>query len=214
MISTFLFLLATAEIAPSPYARIEPDFTSELICSIQHQIRFQEKAWEPWFCLRVHAAFTKAAAETKQPIRTLFAIAINESDLRLGAKRSTYPMKFSRAADGTPLVEDKWVGSVHDGGLMGVRCRIGKDGLCSNDLIKGWKMLQVFALENNIMLGAKILATKKSLQHYNGGTKEHGYQARIDAILAAMAGAEVKISGKRMKKLVKQIVNGVSTLVS
>lgn len=215
--TSFLLLLALAGVAPSPYGKGPSVFTPELVCGIQHAIRFQEKAWEPWMCLRVHTAFTKAAAATKQDVRTLFAIAINESDLQPHVERYTRNEKVIKFLPGGKMLtqtQETWEGSTIDGGLMGIRCKVGTNGLCSNGTLKGWKWPQALAIENNVLLGAKILATKKSLQHYNGGTRDHGYQARIDAILLAMAGTEPKVSGKRMKKLVSQILNGVFGLVS
>ncbi len=62
----------------------------------------------------------------------------------------------------------------------------------------------------NIAVGTAILATKRNLQSYNGGTREHGYAARIGAIMAALQGVQVKVKGRRMRNLVLKIAEAVA----
>jgi hypothetical protein len=182
--------------------------TSEKVCQVQNAVRFQAKAWEPWMCLRVATAFERAAQETSQDPFTLFAIAINESDLRPEVSRDIYPAPTDREI--YPLV-----GSIHDGGLMGIRCRIGADFRCSNGLAKGLKWPQTMHLETNVMLGAKILAASGNLRAYNGASeqseakrrkgKRMTYAEKIGAIQSALQGTAVPVKGPRMRELVRRI---------
>ena len=168
------------------------DVTPSLVCSVQHAIRWRQPAWPDWMCLRVSDAVNNAAKKTGQRPRTILAIAINESDLRPGAEH--------------------WYGQVKPGssgdlGLMGIRCILGRDMLCSNGALRGWKYPAAMALENNVLLGARILANKRTLNDYNGG---EGYADRIRAISAALVGVRVQASSKRVRKLIEQILVAIA----
>lgn len=195
------------------------EVTPELVCKVQNAIRFQAKAWAPWMCLRVAKAINAAAAATDTNPATLLAIATNESDLRPDVRRSKSPEEWTFLPGGKYLVTEKWIGTVYDGGLMGVRCRIGDDGRCSNGLVKGWKWPQTMVIENNVMLGARILAASGSLRDYNGQSekgeasrrraKRMTYTEKIHAIKAALEGRLVEVKGPRMRELIRKIVGAV-----
>jgi len=57
----------------------------------------------------------------------------------------------------------------------------------------------------NIDVGAQILATLHggSLVGYNGGpnAREHGYPAKVGAIMSALGGVEIRVKGHRMREL-------------
>ena len=62
----------------------------------------------------------------------------------------------------------------------------------------------------NIRVAASVLAGHGgSLRRYSGGTREHGYEARIKAIEAALSGVVVETDTPRMEKLVAQIARAV-----
>jgi hypothetical protein len=94
---------------------------------------------------------------------------------------------------------------------MGVFCAVekgAKDDTCKNGPGRMWVGLhQLLDPVTSIHVAAAVLAEKGgNLKRYNGGTREHGYEARIHAIeAAALSGSVVKTGTARMKKLVGQI---------
>ena len=168
--------------------------TPDRVCAIQHAIRWHHAEWPDWQCLRVSEAINAAAEKTGQRPVTLLAIAVTESDLR-------------------PNVEH-WYGDIAPGtsgdlGLMGVRCKLGPNMLCSNGVLRGWKYPAAMRIEANVMLAARILASKPTLNDYNGGK---GYAERIRAIAAAIMGVRVPVASKRVRKLIGQIVGAIARM--
>jgi hypothetical protein len=172
--------------------------TPEFVCRVKDAIRFRSPAWPDWYCLRVTHAVERAATTTGQRPDVLMSIAVVESDLRSG-------VEHWYSVDGFPRP-----GACGDLGIMGIRCCLDDDWLCGNGLVKGWKYPAVMRLENNIMLGAKILAAKPKLNDYNGGK---GYAEKVYAVAGALAGVRVKIGpgkgAKRIRKLVDQILHAL-----
>ena len=161
------------------------------VCAVKAAIRFGQRAWTPRECERIADAFN----ETENPVQSM-AIAINESDLR------------ERAINVQPK-------GVFDVGLMAVRCvtrTFAEDtqDICLNGAARGLTVAKLLDPVVNIRTAAAVLASHGgSLRRYNGGTREHGYGARIGALVAAMGGVEVKVKGKRLRKLVRQIVEAM-----
>jgi hypothetical protein len=195
------FLLTTAGQSTIPTPSIV--ITSELVCTVQHAIRWRAAAWQPWMCVRVSDAVNAAAKATDLRSDTLLAIAINESDLRPWAAHWHRAWTF--------LPGDQYYanavgpGAVGDLGLMGTRCKLGPDMLCSNGLLKGWKYPAAMQIENNIMLGARILASAGK-RGYNAGV---GYWDRIDVIRAALGGEVRKTKSVRVRELIRQITEAL-----
>jgi hypothetical protein len=193
------FLAVTQPAAPTPSVAI----TSDLVCTVQHAIRWRTSAWQPWMCVRVSDAVNAAAVATGVRADTLLAIAINESDLRPGVEHWHRTLTF--LPGGHYYENGVGPGVVGDLGLMGTRCKLGPDMLCSNGLLKGWKYPAAMQIEANILLGAKILATN-GWRGYNAGK---GYEDRVCAIRSALGGVRVKTSASRIRKLISQILEAV-----
>lgn len=174
MLETLLFV-ASLQVgggeAPSPQpTRVDP---AEL-CRVQGAIRWREPAWSDAQCRRVAGAFNRA----RDP-RLLEAVCIVESDLRSGVVTLVRP-------------------GVYDVGLCGVRCVLGGDGRCSNGPARGHTLRQLLDGPTNARVADRILHVKHggNLRHYNGGTREHGYAARVGAVLASLCGVDA-FAGKR-----------------
>jgi len=165
--------------------------TPSLVCAVQSAIKLHRTpAWKPDRCEQVAGAMNS----TGNPGQTL-AIAVNESDLNEKAIHW-------RATGGA------------DVGLMGVFCAVekgAKDDTCKN--VPGGvpiKLRELFEPTASVYVATAILAEKGgSLRRYNGGTREHGYEARIAAVMSALGGVEVRAKGARMRKLVGQIAKAV-----
>jgi hypothetical protein len=193
------FLAAVQPVASTPSVAI----TSDLVCTVQHAIRWRAVAWRPWMCVRVSDAVNAAAVATGVRADTLLAIAINESDLRPGAEHWHRTLAF--LPGGRYYENGVGPGAVGDLGFMGTRCKLGPDMLCSNGLLKGWKYPAAMQIEANVLLGAKILATS-GWRGYNAG---EGYEDRVCAIRSALGGVKVKTSVSRIRKLISQILEVV-----
>jgi soluble lytic murein transglycosylase-like protein len=170
--------------------------TPSLVCATQHAIRWRDAAWTERQCEARAREFVASGKRWSFEPAQLFAMAINESDLR------TEAMSVDRGAV--------------DVGLMAVRCKRAPspDWRCTNKPVRGLYVAQLMRPAVNIDMGARILATLHhgSLASYNGGpnAREHGYPEKVGAIMAALGGVEVRVSGKRMRKLVRQIVAAVA----
>jgi len=182
-------LLLTLSLLCASYVPSDPPRLSSLVCDIQRVIRFREAAWTQETCDRVAVAL----AETADPLLSL-AIAINESDLRPTVLANTRP-------------------NVFDVGLMGVRCVRGPGGRCTNGLVKGLSLAQLQDPEMNIFVANQILLEKRQshgpafLRGYNVGVANgQGYAGKISALMSALAGTQIKVKGKRMRKLTAQIL--------
>jgi len=195
-----LFLLP--EFVPRCASGAEPVVvTPALVCSAQHAIRWQDPAWTEQQCeARAREFATSGQRWGSAPVQ-LLAMSIVESDLRAHALRDN-------GNGDRPAV---------DVGLMAVRCLLSPDvsrDKCRNRPVRGMSIPQLIRPATNIDMGARILATLHhgSLAGYNGGpnAREHGYPEKVGAIMAALGGVEVRVSGKRMRKLVRQIVAAVA----
>ena len=207
-----LFLINSSQI--KPVTSIATEVSPNLVCEVQHAIRFQESEWSPELCQELATAYNKEGESQK--IKGLpvigFAISINESDLR--AKVTSEPFKRIILTKKKKLPKEV---KVVDVGLMGVRCLKGEKGHCINDPVSGMTVSNLLNPIKNIEVGMKILKSKYEmhgkdwLMKYNGGsTESHGYAGKINAILFALNGIQLKVSGKRMKKLTGQIVEAVT----
>jgi hypothetical protein len=182
--------------------------TSTLVCKVQHAIRWREAAWPTSTCKLLATAFNRTPA----PILTM-AIAILESDLRPRAisaetrpstpKKTQVHGRSKRAPAARALPEDM---RAVDIGLMGIRCIFLRERKCLNGPARGLTVEQLKDPETNIAIGARILASKRSLQHYNGGTSERGYAAKVYAVSSALEGLRVETKHRRIKKLIEQIL--------
>jgi len=186
------------------------------VCAVQHAIRWRDHAWDDGMCKIV----TRAANETKDPTQSL-ARAINESDLVHRAIRLTLRPDGAVAADV---------------GLQGVRCVLkGADaraawrsvgvltheklqqhpprGRCTNGPARGLTIQQLQDPRINFEKSEQVFDLHgRDLGAYNGAKdpeRQRAYRARIGAIEAALSGVEVKVSGSRLRKLVRQIVAAV-----
>jgi hypothetical protein len=168
--------------------------TPSLVCAVQHAIRWRDPAWTEQQCQARAREFTASGQRWGFAPAQLLAMAIDESDLRTTATRN----------DRGGL----------DCGLIAIRCKLGTDGRCTNKPVRGMTIPQLMRPATNIDMGARILATLHhgNLAAYNGGpnAREHGYPEKVGAIMAALGGVEVRVSGKRMRKLVRQIVAAVA----
>lgn len=182
-----LLLCLTALAGPARAAEVTP----ALVCQVQKSIRWRDRAWQPATCERVASALNA----TSDPV-TMAAICLNESDWRPTA------INVVRA-------------DVFDVGFCGVRC-IYRDGKCSNGPAKGHTLAEMFEPATNISIAAQIVASKRVshgrdwLRGYNGGTREHGYGARIGAIAAALGGVAKPNASARVRALVRRIVDAVT----
>ena len=169
--------------------------TPALVCSVQHAIRWKDAAWTDQQCAARAREFTASGKRWGFKPAQLFAMAINESDLRTEARR------IDRGAV--------------DVGLMAVRCHQAPapDYRCTNKPVRGLYVPQLMRPATNIDMGARILETLHhgSMAGYNGGpnAREHGYPEKVAAIMAALGGVEMRVSGKRMRKLVRTISEAV-----
>jgi soluble lytic murein transglycosylase-like protein len=163
--------------------RLSVTVTGDTVCSVQHAIRWRQKALPLRTCARIARATNSAAQATGQRPDTLLAIQVVESDLRPGAEH--------------------WHGRAGDLGLMGVHCKLGVAGRCTNNKVRGLRPAQIMRIENNIMLGARILTSKPTLNDYNGG---EGYADRVLAVRDALNGVEAPSPHRRIRKLAAQIL--------
>ena len=193
MVETAALLLSLCGPGAVGLAPVEPAINPALVCRVQRAIRWQEEPWTAKQCEDQAFYFGEAGDHWNLSPAVLFAIAINESDLR------TKVVRPDRGA--------------LDLGLMAVRCKVGPLGRCTNKPVKGLTPAQVMRPAVNIEKGAEILATLHGgdLASYNGGphAREHGYPEKIRAILSALVGVEVKVKGRRMRELVRRIARVV-----
>ncbi len=178
MIAPLALLLA---FNPSNIAGADLPVSADLVCTVQGAIRWRTPQMTQATCTKLAAAFN-----TKAVPRLLFAMAINESDLR--------PHVLARAG-----------ANVSDRGLGGIRC-VEVEGVCTNGSARGYTPAQLLNPVININLMDAVLRAKGyNLQYYNGGTKERGYRARIEALMYALDGKVVPVQSKRVQKLIRQI---------
>jgi hypothetical protein len=183
MIASLALLLA---FNPSNIAGAYLPVSADLVCITQDAIRWRTAKMTRATCVKLADAFNGKATP-----RLLLAMAINESDLR--------PHVIARVSE-----------HVSDRGLGGVRC-VERDGVCANGPARGYTPTQLLDPVINIDLMNAVLRGKGyNLQAYNGGTKEHGYRARIEALLRALDGEAVPVQSRRVRKLIQQITAAVA----
>jgi soluble lytic murein transglycosylase-like protein len=183
-----------ATTTPSPVAAGGAAATSpEVVCAVQHAVRWREAAWTERECRDRARDFADAGRRWGFSPTQLAAMSLAESDFRVRAWR----------VDGSAL----------DEGLMGVRCVVGRLGRCTNWPVRGLTPRQLLEPRRNIMAGTQILA---DLHHgdvagYNGdhsGTDR--YPRKVAAIAAALGGVEVRVRGRRLRELVRKIAAAVT----
>lgn len=203
--------------ADQPHQTITP----ELALAVQNAIRWRNAAWGEDMAREVAGAVN----ETPDPVQTV-AQMINESDMRERAMRVT-------------MLPDGRV--AYDIGLMGVRCvtigslaeEIGSSSAgansgptlqiqtprdrCLNGPARGIYAHQLFDPATNIRTAMAVLKSHEGdLNRYNGcrETKRRKcwYSARVEALVAALGGVQVKVMGPRMRKLTGQIIAALARL--
>jgi len=180
-----LAILLLAASAPS----VKP-ISGDLVCRVQHAIRHRNPAWTADMCARV----AEAVNATFDPYLVL-AVGVNESDLRELALR--------KARRG-----------VYDTGLMGIRCRLAR-GRCTNWPVRGRRLGELLDPVVSIQAGEQLLKRKRQqdprhwLRHYNGGTVEHGYAARVAATKSALRGRRFLVDSEAVNKRTRQIVQAL-----
>ncbi len=113
------------------------------LCAIKDRIRWRTSPWTMDFCQQLADAVLKAAAREKLPPALIVAVMINESSLDARAVRVT-------VKNGTVYAKD--------GGLMGIRCILDREGRCLNGRVRGLSWNEVMSPTTNIALGAHALA--------------------------------------------------------
>lgn len=174
-----------------------PEVTGELVCRVkdafssQHYLsRRHRHAWTVRRCERVAATLR----ETDDPAE-LFAVCINESDLRERASRQADPQKV-------------------DAGLCGVRCVEDGYGRCANGAVRGLLLSDLYDPVKNVRVAARILRSKGSTSGYAGETVDRGYASRISVLVSALGGELVPVSGRgprsrRLRDHASRIVRAV-----
>jgi hypothetical protein len=133
--------------APKP-ARTAPDVPTEscladTICEVKDRVRWRTPAWKPAYCARIAHGVHESSQRYDIPASLILAVMINESDMDEKAVRTTMRN-----------------GSVYakDGGLMGIRCIVDKQGRCVNGHVRGMNWKEVMDPVTNIDIGARELA--------------------------------------------------------
>ncbi len=106
-------------------------------------MRWRTPAWKPEFCRKIAHAVLESSQRHQIPPALILAIMINESDMNEKAFRPS-------VRDGTVYAKD--------GGLMGIRCIVNQQGLCSNGNVRGLAWKDVMDPVTNIELGTRELA--------------------------------------------------------
>jgi len=134
-------------------AKIEPQGPTEsclanTICEVKDRVRWRTPAWKPAYCSQVAHAVYESSQRYDIPATLILAVMINESDMDEKAVRTTIK-------HGTLYAKD--------GGLMGIRCILDKQGRCINGHVRGMHWKRVMDPLTNIDIGARELA------HWRGG---------------------------------------------
>jgi hypothetical protein len=138
---------ATHRAEPRPAKTAPPVPTesclADTICEVKDRVRWRTPAWKPTYCARIAHAVHESAQRYDIPPSLILAVMINESDMDEKAVRTT--MK-----NGTVYAKD--------GGLMGIRCIVDKQGRCVNGHVRGINWKEVMDPVTNIDIGARELA--------------------------------------------------------
>ncbi len=113
------------------------------ICEVKDRVRWRTPAWKPAYCELIANAVLDSSKRYAIPPSLLLAIMINESDMNEKAFRTT-------------LKQGKLYAK--DGGLMGIRCIVDKEGRCSNGNVRGMPWREVMDPVTNIDIAARELA--------------------------------------------------------
>ena len=124
------------------------DCLASTICAVKEHVRWRAPAWRPQFCQKIAHAVLDSAARYQVPPALILAVMINESDMNEATFRTT-------VRNGAVYAKD--------GGLMGIRCIVDKQGRCGNGHVRGMAWKDVMVTTTNIALGARELA------HYRDG---------------------------------------------
>jgi hypothetical protein len=124
------------------------DCLANTICAVKDRVRWRVSAWKPAFCQKIAHAVLESAERYQIPPALILAVMINESDMNEVTFRTTVRNRAIYAKDG---------------GLMGIRCIVDKQGRCGNGHVRGMRWKEVMDPATNIALGARELA------HYRDG---------------------------------------------
>ncbi|HEY5282130.1 MAG TPA: transglycosylase SLT domain-containing protein [Polyangia bacterium] len=113
------------------------------ICEVKDRVRWRTAAWKPAFCEKIATAVLESSKRYAIPPSLILAVMINESDMNEKAFRTT-------AKNGSVYAKD--------GGLMGIRCIVDKQGRCTNGHVRGMAWTQVMDPVTNVDAGARELA--------------------------------------------------------
>lgn len=113
------------------------------ICAVKRHLHTRGPLWTEPFCDDIAHSILTSSARYGLPPLLLLAIMINESTMDENAVRLTL-------RNGTVYAKD--------GGLMGLRCVLGKQGRCRNGHVRGLTWSQVVEPANNIAIAARELA--------------------------------------------------------
>ena len=113
------------------------------ICEVKDRVRWRTAAWKPAFCEQIAKAVLDSSKRHAISPSLILAVMINESDMNEKAFRTTLKQ-----------------GKVYakDGGLMGIRCIVDKQGHCTNGNVRGMAWAEVMDPVTNIDIGARELA--------------------------------------------------------
>jgi hypothetical protein len=119
------------------------------ICEVKDRVRWRTATWKPAFCEQIANAVLDSSKRHAVSPSLILAVMINESDMNEKAFRTT--LKQGRVY-------------AKDGGLMGIRCIVDKQGHCTNGNVRGMAWTDVMDPITNIDIGARELA-----HWHNGG---------------------------------------------
>jgi hypothetical protein len=125
-----------------PQSPTEPCLANT-ICEVKDRVRWRTPAWKPAYCSQIAHAVHESSERYDIPASLILAVMINESDMDEKAVRTT--MKH-----GTLYAKD--------GGLMGIRCILDRQGRCINGHVRGMHWKNVMDPVTNIGIGARELA--------------------------------------------------------
>jgi hypothetical protein len=213
-------LLLVTLFAPGHHAGVA--VSPDLVCNVQRAIRHRAPAWEASTCRDV----ARAIEQTARP-RTTLAMAVLESDLRVGVAVEAKP-------------------GVFDVGLLGVRCVVrpgftARDtgsrsaeiltstqtqtdgmlaGRCQNGPARGHTLVTLADPVTNIHVAAQIMADKRArfgkdwAWRYNGASKPNGYSRKVRVVEAALGGVRLRTKCGRVRRLVELILAAVAPRIA
>jgi len=127
----------------SASAAPNPSCLATTLCEVKDRVRWRTAAWKPAYCEQIaHAVLDSSKRHAVSP-SLILAVMINESDMNEKAFRTTLK-------NGTVYAKD--------GGLMGIRCIVDKQGHCVNGNVRGMAWSEVMDPVTNIDIGARELA--------------------------------------------------------